>query len=296
MTSINQQMIALYDRFTHEGGMSRRALVAGMARLAGSTAAGLAALQIIEASAAAAPLTSEFDPNLSYGRVQWRLVGGQQMAGYLAHPKRGNARLPRVLVIHENRGLNDHIRDITRRLGSAGFVALAPDFLSRAGETPRTGDGKMSADDIARAMIGQLDRSMAVSDGLAALKFLGDFDVGRGVPAAVGFCWGGGMVNSLAVAAGAGLRAGVVYYGPPEQPENAARIKARMLYHYAGLDERINAMVPPWEQALTAAGVTFSSNSYPGVNHAFNNDTSAARYNRPAAEDAWRKSLAWLAL
>jgi carboxymethylenebutenolidase len=296
MTSINQQMIALYDRFTHEGGMNRRELVAGMARLAGSTAAGLAALQMIEASAAAAPLTSEFDPNLAYGRVQWRLVGGQQMAGYLAHPKRGSARLPRVLVIHENRGINDHIRDITRRLGAAGFVALAPDFLSRAGETPRTGDGKMSADDIARAMIGQLDRSMAVSDGLAALKFLNEFDVGRGVPAAVGFCWGGGMVNSLAVAAGAGLRAGVVYYGPPEKPENAARIKARMLYHYAGLDERINASAPAWEQALTAAGVTFSSNTYPGVNHAFNNDTSEARYNRPAAEDAWRKTLAWLSL
>ncbi|WP_310497155.1 dienelactone hydrolase family protein [Sandarakinorhabdus sp.] len=288
-------MIALYDRFTHDGSLTRRDLMDGLTRLAGSSAAALAILPFIEASASAASRTRPDEPGIISQRIQWRSDSGRTMFGYLAMPESGVARARKVMVIHENRGLNEHIRDVTRRLALSGMVALAPDFLSAAGETPRTGDGTNSADDIARAMIGQLDRGMAVSDALSALMFLDSYSTGRGRPKAMGFCWGGGMVNQLAVAAASKLDSGIVYYGPPADPADAGRIKARMLYHYAGLDTRINAMVPPWEAALKSAGVGFESHVYAGVNHAFNNDTSEARYNASAASLAWSRSLALLA-
>ncbi len=292
--TVTQAMIDLYDRFTHDGTTSRRELMAGLARLAGSTAAAATLLPLIAARAEAAPLSNPEDSRLETDRLVYAGPAGQ-MVGYLARPKRAS-RAEKVLVIHENRGLNDHVRDVARRLALAGFVALAPDFLSRLGETPRSGNGTQSAEDIARQMIGSLPREAAVADALSSLAFLDGYSEGRAVPGAVGFCWGGGMVNALAVAAGAKLRAGVVYYGPsPAEPATvAARVKARMLFHYAGLDERINATAPAWTAALTAAGVKTDVNTWPGVNHAFNNDTSEARYDRTAAEAAWAKTIAWL--
>lgn len=299
---ISQAMIDLYDRFTHaeaigDNGASRRDLIAGLARLSGGVAAAMALLPLIEARAEAASLTSDTDARIITGRMVYAGAGGRSMVGYLARPVRGTARLPRTLVIHENRGLNEHIRDVTRRLALSGFVALAPDFLSAAGETPRSGDGTHSADDIARNLIAGLDRGAAVADAVASLEWLDGFDHGKGAPGAVGFCWGGGLVNSLAIAAGRKLRAGVAYYGPaPADTSDAARIKARLLLQYAGLDERINAGAAAWQAALTAAGVKFEAHVYAGVNHAFNNDTSAARYNKAAALLAWQRTLAWLAL
>ena len=291
---VTQAMINLYDRFTHVGG-SRRDLVAGMARLAGGTATALALLPLIEARADAAALVAADDPRVVADRITFTTRDGTRMAGYLAQKVRGSTRAPKVMVIHENRGLTDHIRDVTRRLALAGFVALAPDFLSPEGETPRTGDGTNSADDIARALIGRLDPGKTVSNAVGSLAWLDDFSNGNGKPGAVGFCWGGGLVNNLAIAAGSGLRSGVAYYGPaPADLSGASRVKARMTLHFAGLDERINARGAEWAAALKAAGVKVDAFTYPGVNHAFNNDTSAARFDQAAADLAWERTLAAL--
>lgn len=293
---VSQDMIALYDQFTHVGG-TRRDLITGMAKLAGGTAAALALLPLIEARAEAASLTSENDPKIYAERIVFTLSNGVRMAGYIARPKRGATRAARVMVIHENRGLTEHIKDVTRRFALRGFVALAPDFLTPLGETPRTGDGTTSADDIARKLIGSLDAAQTVANGVATLKWLDDYSEGHGVPGAVGFCWGGGLVNNLAIAAGQALRTGVAYYGPaPADIGQAARVKARMMLHFAGLDERINAGGEAWAAALKAAGVKVEAFTYPGVNHAFNNDTSEARYNQEAADLAWGRTLGALKL
>ncbi len=290
-----QAMIALYDRFTHVGDISRRDMVAQMARLAGGTATATALLGLIAARANAAPLVVAGDHRIKVGDVRFSVGGGREMAGTLAQPAKGAAKAPRVLVIHENRGLNDHIRDIARRLATEGLVALAADFLAPSGGTPTTGDDTASAEDKARSMIGALDRQQTVSYGIATLNWLATAAPGKGVPGAVGFCWGGGMVNALAVAAGPALRVGAAYYGAaPQDVAGAARVKAQLLLHYAGLDDRINAMGPAWQTALTAAGVRFEAHTYPGVNHAFNNDTSPARYDKAAADLAWQRTVALL--
>ncbi len=291
---ISQEMIDLYDAFTHDHG-NRRDLIAGLARLAGGVAAAAALLPLIEARAEAASLTSEGDDRISTQPMLFAGANGSRMTGYMARPRGSADRAPKVMVIHENRGLNEHIRDVTRRLALSGFVALAPDFLSPVGETPRTGDGTSSADDIARTLIGQLDRGQTIANGVASLAWLDSYSSGRGVPGAVGFCWGGGLVNALAMAAGPKLRAGVAYYGAaPSDTSDVGKIKAKLLLHYAGLDDRVNAGAAAWQAALTAAHVQFEAYIYPGVNHAFNNDTSEARYDAAAAKLAWSRTLAFL--
>ena len=292
--SISQAMIDLYDRFTHVGG-NRRELLDGLARLAGGVAAASAILPLIEARADAASLTSEDNGAIIADRIVYAGASGRMMSGYLVRPVKGKDRAPKVMVIHENRGLTEHIRDVARRLALSGFVVLAPDFLAPYGETPRSGDGRMSAEDIARTMIGQLDRGSTIADGVASLKWFDGYSEGRGTPGAVGFCWGGGMVNALAMAAGKLLKTGVAYYGPaPADASDAGKIKAKLVLHYAGLDERVNAGAAAWQAALTAAGVRFDAYTYDGVNHAFNNDTSEARYNKAAAFLAWKRTIAAL--
>ncbi|WP_207759201.1 dienelactone hydrolase family protein [Sandarakinorhabdus cyanobacteriorum] len=287
-------MIALYDRFTHVGDLSRRELMARMTRLAGGAAAASSLLGVIAGRADAAPLVAADDPRIKAGDVRFE-AGGRTLGGYLAQPAKGAGAAPRVLVIHENRGLNDHIRDVARRLATSGLVALAADFLLPAGGTPTQPDGATSAEDVARGMIGKLDRAQTVADGVAMLNWLGAKAPGKGTAGAVGFCWGGGMVNALAVAAGPALRAGVAYYGAaPPEAAGADRVKARLMLHYAGLDDRINAMGPAWQAALNAAGVRFQAFTYPGVNHAFNNDTAVGRYDAAAAALAWGRTLDWL--
>ncbi|WP_231639392.1 dienelactone hydrolase family protein [Sphingomonas profundi] len=200
--------------------------------------------------------------------------------------------LPVVIVIHENRGLNDHIRDVARRVALAGFVAVAPDFLSSAGGTP-------ADEDAARAMIGALDPAATTADAVATLRWLasdrpGPGTAGGGRVGAIGFCWGGALVNRLAVAAGPLLAAGVPYYGPAPDPAEAMKVKAAMLLHYAGLDDRVNATGLPWAAALKAAHVPVEAYVYAGVNHAFNNDSSAQRYDPAAARLAWDRTIAFL--
>ena len=191
-----------------------------------------------------------------------------------------------MVVVHENRGLNEHIRDVARRLAVAGFSALAPDFLSPAGGTPED-------EDRARAMIGALDMAETVADGAATIRRLASPAGGSRKLGCVGFCWGGGLTNRLAVASGAALRAAVPFYGPAPDPAEAARVEAAMLIVLAGLDNRVNGTARPWAEALRAAGKDVTVHEFPNVDHAFHNDTSAARYNREAAEAAWAETIAF---
>ena len=276
---VRQEAIRLYDRFTHEG-LDRRVFMSRMVALAGSAAAAEALIGAIAASPASAAIVPADDPRLTT-RTQ-DLVGGYK--AYVAEPRTRSLKST-VLVIHENRGLNDHIRDIARRFGVAGYRAVAPDFLSLSGGTPVN-------EDAAREAIGKLDLGKSVSDAVAILDELGKSSRG-GKIGAVGFCWGGGFVNRLAVAAGNKLDAGVPYYGPAPDPAEATKVQAPLLIHDAGLDDRVNATSFPWVTALRSAGKTVKFYLYDGVNHAFNNDTSAERYNKAAADLAWKRTLAF---
>jgi carboxymethylenebutenolidase len=274
-----QSAILLYDRFTHEG-MERRAFMAEMVRLAGSIAAAELLVAGIAASPAAAAIVAPDDKRLTT-RTQ-ELTGGYK--AYVAEPRSRSLKAT-VVVIHENRGLNDHIRDVARRVAIEGFRAVAPDMLSPAGGTPAN-------EDAARTAIGKLDVGKAVNDAVAFVDELGKSSRG-GKVGAVGFCWGGGFVNRLAVAAGDKLAAAVPYYGPAPDPSEAPKVEAAMLIHDAGLDDRVNATSFPWVEALRANHKHVTFQLYDGVNHAFNNDTSAERYNKEAAELAWERTIAF---
>ncbi len=275
--------IALHDRFTH-GRMDRRAFMAELTRIAGGGAAAAVLLSGVAANAQAGPVVAADDPRIRGRDVDWEVAPGRRYRGYRASPIGAGASTPVVIVIHENRGLNEHTRDVARRLAVAGHVGLAPDFLSPAGGTP-------ADEDRAREMIGQLDMAQTVADGVASVRMAGQVDGGPRKVGVVGFCWGGAMVNRLAVASGDALDAGVSFYGPAPDPAEAARVHAAMLVILAGLDERVNATGEPWIAALRAAGKG-DGITYPDVHHAFHNDTSEARYNREAAEAAWTATLA----
>ena len=208
------------------------------------------------------------------------------LKGYLSRPKAGGRR-GSVLVIHENRGLNPHIRDVARRVALAGYNALALDFLSPLGGTP-------ADEDAARALFAKLDRADAAENGLAALAFLKSLPASNGRLGTVGFCWGGAMVNQLAVFA-PDLDAAVCFYGMAPELLLVPQIKARLQLHYAGVDERINAGREAFESAMKAAGVRYQSYLYEGRQHAFHNDTNAGRYDEASARLAWSRTLALFA-
>ncbi|MCL6677724.1 dienelactone hydrolase family protein [Sphingomonas sp. RG327] len=273
------QAIDLYDRFTHEG-MDRRVFIRRMAAIAGSVAAAEALIGSIAASPAAAAIVPADDKRLTT-RVQ-KLANGY--SAYVAEPRTRSLK-PTVIVIHENRGLNEHIRDVTRRIALAGYRGVAADFLSPSGGTP-------SNEDAARDAIGKLDLAKSVSDAVAIIDELSKSSRG-GKVGAVGFCWGGGFVNRLAVAAGDKLDAGVPYYGPAPDPAEAPKVEAAMLIHDAGLDDRVNRTSFPWVEALRATGKTVRFYLYDGANHAFNNDTSVERYDKAAATLAWGRTVAF---
>ncbi len=273
---IRQQAIALYDRFTHEG-LDRRIFMARMVALAGSVAAAEAMIGAIAASPAAAAIVPADDKRLT---TRDQVIAGYK--AYVAEPRTRSLKSS-VLVIHENRGLNEHTRDVARRVALGGFRAAAVDFLSLQGGTPTN-------EDQAREMIGKVDLGKTVTDAVAILGELAKSSRG-GKVGAVGFCWGGGFVNRLAVAAGEQLDAGVVYYGPGPAPSEAAKVQAPLMIHHAGLDERIAQTLWPWVAALRAAGKPVTYFNYEGVNHAFNNDTSAERYDKAAADLAWQRTL-----
>ena len=281
--SITQAMIDAYDEYTHLT-LDRRRFMERLRVLAGSAGAAAAIAPMLAANAASAAIIAPDDARLETGRVAFEGAMGE-VAAYSARPADSGARLPAVIVIHENRGLNAHIEDVTRRMALEGFHAIAPDFLSVSGGTP-------ADEDKARAMIGDLDGAQTTEDAVAAVAYLEGLDKTNGKVGAVGFCWGGGLVNQLAVHS-ADLKAGVAYYGRQASAQDAAKIQAAMLLHYAGLDERINAGIDAYRTALEAAGKDFTIHVYDGVNHAFNNDTSEARYNKTAADLAWGRTIAF---
>jgi len=272
-----QQAIDLYDRFTHEG-MDRRDFFGRMTLIAGSAAAATSLIAAIAASPAAAAIVPADDKRLTT-RTQ-ALAGGYK--AYVAEP-RSRSLKPTVLVIHENRGLTDHIKDVARRVALEGFRAVAPDFLSLSGGTPAN-------EDSAREAIGKLDLAKTTSDAVAMLGELAKSSRG-GKVGVVGFCWGGAFVDRLAVAAGDKLAAGVSYYGPAPNPSEAVKVQAPLLLHHAGLDSRVAQTLFPFVTALREAHKTVTFHVYDGANHAFNNDTSAERYNKEAAELAWKRTI-----
>ena len=281
---ITQAMINAYDEYTHLT-LDRRRFMKKLTLLAGSGAAAAAIAPMLAASGARAAMVEEADARLTGDDITYPGAGGE-MKGYLVVPKDAAGKLPGVIVIHENRGLNPHIRDVTRRMALEGFVALAPDFLSLQGGTPEN-------EDKAREMFSTLDMGATVANGEATRAFLADHEKVNGKVGAIGFCWGGGMVNRMA-AASPELGAGVAYYGSQVPAEEVPKIKAPLMLHYAGLDERINAGIDAYKAALEKNGKTFEIFVYDGVNHAFNNDTSAARYDKAAADLAWSRTVAFL--
>jgi carboxymethylenebutenolidase len=276
---MDQKIISLFDNFTH-GGINRRAFMEKLTTLAGSSAAAAALLPVLENNYAHAEVVAETDDRIVSETLPF--TGG---SGYLAKPKAAGI-YPGVVVIHENRGLNPHIKDVARRMALEGFVALAPDYLNALGGTPDDADK-------AREMIGTLKPEAIVATSMAALAAVKSNGGTNGKSGAMGFCWGGGAVNALAVA-DASLSAGVAYYGMQPPAADVPKITAPLMLHYASLDERINAGIPAFEEALKAAKKTYELQIYEGANHAFNNDTNAARYNKEAADLAWKRTVDFL--
>jgi carboxymethylenebutenolidase len=279
---MDQRIIHLYDYYTH-GGLSRRDFLDRLASLAGSAAAGAALLPMLQSNYALAQVVPESDPRITAETVD--VPGVQGLKGYLVRPKAGAEKLPTVIVIHENRGLNPHIKDVTRRMATEGFLALGLDYLSPMGGTP-------ADEEKGREMIGQLKQPDVIASGKAAVAFLKGHANGNGRVGAVGFCWGGGAVNNLAVNE-PNLNAGAAYYGGQPKAEDVPKIQAALMLHYAGLDERINAGIPAYEAALKAAGKSYELHMYEGKNHAFNNDTAPGRYDKEAADLAWSRTVAF---
>jgi carboxymethylenebutenolidase len=280
---MDQKIIDLYDQYVN-GSMDRREFMMKLACLAGGTAAALGLLSLLESSNAAAEIVAKDDPRLQAEYIHYAGATGEVRA-YLARPK-GDGKFPGVVVIHENRGLNPHIEDVNRRVALEGFLAMAPDGLSPLGGTPQDPDE-------ARALIGKLDDRSTIDNFTAAVKYLKMNSMSTGKVGVVGFCWGGRMANQVAVNS-PDLIAAVPYYGSQPAVEDVPKIKAALLLHYAGLDERINAGIPAFEAALKAAAVNYQIYMYAGAKHAFNNDTNAERYNPEAAQLAWQRTIAFL--
>ena len=279
---MDQNIINIYDRFTH-GGMSRRAFIDRLAVLTGSTATATALLPVLANDYARAAIVADDDQRLVSERITYDSPAGK-IGGYLTRLKAKGKR-PVVIVIHENRGLNPHIQDVARRAALEGFVALAPDLLSVSGGTPAT-------DDAARDQHQRSDQKMMLTAAVAAVDFMKGHPESTGNVGAVGFCFGGGMVNRMAVAS-PDLKAAVAYYGSQPAASDVPQIKAALLLHYAGLDERINAGIAAYEAALKANDKRYMLYMYEGANHSFNNDTSGPRYHKEAAELAWSRTIAF---
>jgi carboxymethylenebutenolidase len=281
---ITQAMIDAYDEYTHLT-LDRRSLMRKLTALAGSGAAAAVVLPMLAADKAGAAVIDPADSRIRTQEITFKGATGD-VSGYLAMPAQASGKLPAVLIIHENRGLNPHIEDVARRAATDGFLALAVDFLSPSGGTPQD-------EDKAREMIGQLAQDQTVANAVAAVEYLKTREDSNGKVGAIGFCWGGGLVNQLA-AASPDLAAGVAYYGRQLEAEKVPQVNAALMLHYAGLDERINAGIEAYKQALDAAGKDYVIHMYDGVNHAFNNDTSQARYDKAASDLAWSRTVEFL--
>jgi carboxymethylenebutenolidase len=280
---MDPRIIELYDDYTHRP-LERRVFLERLATLAGGAAAAMALLPFLENNYAHAALVDPADARIATSTIAFKGATGE-IRGYLAVPKSGPAKRAGVIVIHENRGLNPHIQDVVRRVAIAGFTGLGPDMLTPLGGTP-------SDEDAARAATGRLDRADAVRNLVAAVAFLRSRPDATGAVGAVGFCWGGGMANLLAVAA-PDLTAAAPFYGQVAPAADVPKIKAKLQLHYAGNDPRINAGIAEYEGALKASRVPYELFVYDGAEHSFHNDTAGARYDKAAAELAWSRTMAF---
>lgn len=282
----DQDLLILFDAYVH-GALDRRGFLDKASKYAvgGVTAAMLleqlspkfAEAQVVRTDdARIAPEYIEYDSPNGYGRAR----------GYLVRPEGATGKLPGILVIHENRGLNPHIEDVARRFALANFVAFAPDALFPLGGYPGN-------EDKARELFPQLDQAKTRQDFVAAVAFLKARPECTGRVGAVGFCYGGGMVNYLATRLGSDLAGGVPFYGSSPNVEDVPKIKAPLMIQSAEVDERINASWPAFEAALKAAKVPYERHLYPGTQHGFHNDTTP-RYDAAAAKLAWERTLAFL--
>ena len=279
-----QELLDLFDGYVH-GGISRRQFLDGAQRFAVGALTAAALFEMLKPNYAWAIQVAPDDKRIKseYDTVP-SPQGNGSIKGYLARPANA-AKLPAVLVIHENRGLNPYVEDVARRLAIADFIAFAPDALSSLGGYP--GD-----DEKGLALFAKLDRAKATEDFLAAAMWLKARPDCSGKVGAVGFCYGGGIVNQLAVRMGPDLAAGVPFYGTQPSADDAAKIKAPINAQYGELDNRITDGWPAFDTALTEAGVTHEGHIYKGANHGFHNDTTP-RYDEAAAKEAWQHTLDW---
>jgi carboxymethylenebutenolidase len=281
-----QALLNLFDQYVH-GAISRRAFLDGAQSFAVGGVTASALFEMLKPNYAWALQVPEQDSRIATESATVPSPqGNASITGYLVRPSGATKKLPVVLVIHENRGLNPYIRDVARRLAVAEFIAFAPDALTAVGGYPN--------DDEKGAQLFQgLDRGKMIEDFLAAALWLKSHDDGTGKLGAVGFCFGGGVVNQLAVRMGTELAAAVPFYGSQPSAEDAAKIKAPLLAHYGELDTRITSGWPAFDAALTAAQVQHEGYVYAGANHGFHNDTTS-RYDEAAAKLAWQRTLDWL--
>lgn len=277
------EILDAYDELAR-GILSRQEFFTRLARLAGGAVAASALSALLAERDAGAEEVPKEGPNLHTEDIEYP-GGTGAVRAYLARPE-GDQKLPGVVVVHENRGLNAHIEDVTRRLAEEGFLAVAPDALSPMGGTPEDADE-------ARSLIGQLHAEPTLKDFLAAIKYLMTHPSSAGKVGTVGFCWGGRMANQMAVHSPE-LVAAVPFYGSQPAPEDVPKIKASLLLHYAGLDERINSGIPAFEAALKEASVDYTLHMYEGAQHAFHNDTNPDRYHPEAARLAWERTIRFL--
>ena len=275
---MDQRIINLYDEYTHKP-LSRETFLKKLTRLTGSITAAMAVLPLIDVNQAYAAVTPDddlFTEYISYPGVP------ADMKAYVARPKK-NKKYAAVVVIHENRGLNAHIEDVARRAAKAGFLAIAPNALAPIGGTP-------SNEDDARTKFQELKAENNLQNFVNVFDYLKTRNDCNGKYGCVGFCWGGAMSNSLAVNVPQ-LKAAVAFYGRQPTPEEVPKINAALQLHYGGLDERVNAGIPAFEEALKKNNKPYELYIYEGANHAFHNDTAPTRYNEAAAKLAWQRTI-----
>jgi carboxymethylenebutenolidase len=278
------EVLRCFDKYVH-GILDRRGFLDAVGKYAVGGVTATMLLEALSPQFALAQKVAKDDKRINASYVEYASPEGSgKMRGYLVQPANATGKLPGILVIHENRGLNPHIEDIARRVALDNFIAFAPDELYPQGGYP--GD-----EDKARELFAKIDQAKARADFVAAANYLKALPNCTGGIGAVGFCWGGGMVNILATRL-PDLVAAVPFYGPQPSADDAAKIKAAMLIHYASNDERINAGWPAYENALKAAKVKYEAFTYPGTEHGFNNDTTP-RYNEAAAKLAWERTIAF---
>jgi carboxymethylenebutenolidase len=278
---MDQKIVNLFDEYTHKP-LTRQGFIERLVKITGSIAAATSALSLLEVNYAKAETVNEKDDEFIAKDITYPGDEGAEIKAYYVKPEK-KGKYGAVVVIHENRGLNPHIRDITRRVAKAGYLALSVDALSPFGGTPIN-------EDEARKQIGQLDAQKNLNNFLKALTYLRTLPESNKRTATIGFCWGGGLANQLAVHDPL-LNVAIAYYGLQPKAEEVKNIKAFVQLHYGGLDERINQGIPSYEQALKSDGINYALYIYEGAQHAFNNDTAPTRYNEAAAKLAWERTL-----